>query len=210
MEETSSWLFKQPTGENGPFQELGVGGGHLRVGKSGEDLDAVRLCSPDWLHPPLDGAGVYGEEAVDGKEARLLGQLDNVAMRGDDALYSSREEAQPARVLGDAADEIYVDTYGRSPPSRPHLLQNPEDVPRARTPPRALPRAPPGAHCPVPGPPVSLDFATGLKKIFACASPALLTLGLYHLASSDTLAPSMFDITYSDYDRLSRRRHEQG
>ena len=129
MEETSSWLFKQPTGENGPFQELGVGGGHLRVGKSGEDLDAVRLCSPDWLHLPLDGAGVYGEEAVDGKEARLLGQLDNVAMRGDDALYSSREEAQPARVLGDAADEIYVDTYGRSPPRRPHLLQNPEDVP---------------------------------------------------------------------------------
>ena len=64
--------LEQSAGEYGPFEELGVGG-HRRVGKSGEDLDAVGLCSPDQLYPPLDSLGVYGKQAVDGEEPRLLG-----------------------------------------------------------------------------------------------------------------------------------------
>jgi hypothetical protein len=167
--------LEQSAGEYGPFEELGVGG-HLRVGKSGEDPEAGRLCSPNQLHPPLDGAGVYSEEAVDGKEARLLGQLDNVAMRGDDALYSSQEEAQPARVRGDAADEIYVDTYRRSPPRRPHPLQNPEDVPPSTNTAACSPAS--ATRSALSGPRTAgiIGFRRRpLKKSFACASLALLT-----------------------------------
>jgi hypothetical protein len=65
--------LEQSAGEYGPFEELGVGSGHLWVGEGGEDLDAVGLCSPDQLYPPLDGPGVYGKQAVDGEEPRLLG-----------------------------------------------------------------------------------------------------------------------------------------
>ena len=143
----------------------------------------MRLCSPDQFHPPLDGTGVDGEEAVDGKETCLLGQLDNVAMRGDDALYSSREEAQPARVRGDSADEIHVDgTGGRlhaapalsrtrkmSPPSTNTAAYSPASATwRALSGPRTagttgLRRSPPGNPSPVPRPPYPHKDSTTLR-----------------------------------------------
>ncbi len=58
------WAFEKPAGEDGSFEEFEVSGGHLRVGE-GEYRRSGAVPAGSAL-PPLDGAGVYVEEAVDG------------------------------------------------------------------------------------------------------------------------------------------------
>ena len=131
-------------GQDGSFEELEVGWGHLRVGEGEADFDAVRLCAPGQLHPRSTAPESMTKRRW--MVRRSVSLASWTACRCVEITPSIRPERNRNPLASAETPPIsHVDTHRGLRPAA-FTLSSPWKIsPRTRTQPRAYLRAPLGA-----------------------------------------------------------------